>query len=428
MLQADGQLKTGLDIIMTALMGAEEFGFSTSALIVLGCVMMRKCHLNTCPVGVATQNPELRKRFMGKADYLVTFFRFLAEDVRENLAQLGFRTMNEVIGRLDLLERNPEIDHWKIRNIDLSGLLTLPPEAKVNAMHFIEKQESRLGNVLDNELIKEAERALSEKMPVEIIRNIRNTDRTTGAMLSGKIASLYGSAGLPDGTIKCRFTGSAGQSFGAFLSPGVELFLEGDSNDYLGKGLSGGRIIVVPPAGSVFEAHKNIIIGNTVLYGATSGEIYISGIAGERFAVRNSGATAVVEGTGNHCCEYMTGGRVIVLGKTGNNFAAGMSGGIAYVFNEFGNFDYYCNMGMVELSLVEDLDDLTELSEHISRHYLLTGSKKAKMILDDRDKFLPLFIKVIPYDYKKVLQEQELEKLKRKIANVEMDVEFGQGA
>jgi glutamate synthase (NADPH/NADH) large chain len=291
-------------------------------------------------------------------------------------------------------------------------------------MHCAEKQESKIDNVLDHDLIREAERALSERQPVEISRTIRNTDRTTGAMLSGKIALLFGSAGLPDGTIKCRFTGSAGQSFGAFLSPGVELYLEGDANDYLGKGLSGGRIIVVPPAGSTFEPDKNIIIGNTVLYGATRGEIYISGVTGERFAVRNSGATAVVEGVGNHCCEYMTGGRVVVLGKTGSNFAAGMSGGIAYVFNEFGNFDYYCNMGMVELSLVEELSEISELTEIINRHYMFTQSKKARMILDDPDKFIPMFIKIVPYDYKKVLQEQTLEELKKKIADVEMDVEY----
>jgi len=246
-------------------------------------------------------------------------------------------------------------------------------------------------------------------------------------MLSGKITSIHGSAGLPDGTIKCRFSGSAGQSFGAFLCPGVELFLAGDSNDYLGKGLSGGRIIVVPPPGSAFEPDKNIIIGNTVLYGATAGEIFICGVAGERFGVRNSGATAVVEGVGNHCCEYMTGGRVIVLGHTGSNFAAGMSGGVAFVLNEAGNFDYYCNMGMVELSLVEDLNDISELNNLLIRHYEYTGSNKAKMILDDPDKYLPMFIKVIPYDYKKVLQEQKLEELKKKIASVEMDVEFDAG-
>ncbi len=425
MLQADGQLKTGLDIIMTALLGAEEFGFSTSALVVLGCVMMRKCHLNTCPAGVATQNPELRKRFLGKADYLVNYFTFLAEEVREYLAELGFRTVNEIVGRSDLLERNPEVDHWKLKNLDLGGLLTLPAESKVNSMHCIERQESKLSNILDNELIAEAKNALEKGEPVEIRRTIRNTDRTTGAMLSGKVTLIYGAAGLPEGTIKCRFSGSAGQSFGAFLAPGIEMFLEGDANDYLAKGLSGGRIIVVPPAGSTFQPDENIIIGNTVLYGATRGEIFISGIAGERFGVRNSGATAVVEGVGNHCCEYMTGGRVVVLGKTGSNFAAGMSGGIAYVFNESGNFDYYCNMGMVELSLVEDLSDISELTGLISRHHEFTSSKKAKMILDDPGKFIPMFIKVIPYDYKKVLQEQKLEELKKKIAGVEMDVEFG---
>jgi glutamate synthase (NADPH/NADH) large chain len=423
-LQADGQLKSGKDIIIASLLGAEEFGFSTSALIVLGCVMMRKCHLNTCPVGVATQNAELRKRFHGKADNVVTFFRFLAEEVRELLAELGYKKLDDIIGRFDLLERNPEVNHWKIKNLDLSALLTQPTESTDHASHCCDVQDHKLTNILDLELIAEAERALAEKQPVVIERTIHNTDRTTGAMLSGKIAVKYGSDGLPDGTIKCRFKGSAGQSFGAFLSPGIELYLEGDSNDYLGKGLSGGRIIVVPPTGSTFEPDKNIIIGNTVLYGATRGEIYISGVAGERFGVRNSGANAVVEGVGNHCCEYMTGGRVVVLGTTGSNFAAGMSGGIAYVFNECGDFDFYCNMGMVELSLVEDYGDVNELTELISKHYQFTKSKKAKMILDDPYKYIPMFIKVIPYDYKKVLQEQKLEELKKKIADVELDLEI----
>ena len=423
-LQADGQLKTGKDIIIAALLGAEEFGFSTSALIVLGCVMMRKCHLNTCPVGVATQNPELRKRFMGKADNLVTFFRFLAEEVREHLAELGYSKLDDVIGRADLLERNPEIDHWKIKNLDLSGLLTVPSESIANAMHCVDKQDHKIDHILDRELIAEAESSISTLKPVVIERLVNNTDRTIGAMLSGKIATLYGSEGLPDGTIKCRFKGSAGQSFGAFLSRGVELYLEGDSNDYLGKGLSGGRIIVVPPAGSTFEPDKNIIIGNTVLYGATSGEIFISGVAGERFGVRNSGANAVVEGVGNHCCEYMTGGRVVVIGATGSNFAAGMSGGIAYVLNENGNFDYYCNMGMVELSLVEDYSDVNELTSLIALHYKHTNSKKAKMILDNPVKYLSMFIKVIPYDFKKVLQEQKLEEIRKKIADVELDLEI----
>jgi glutamate synthase (NADPH/NADH) large chain len=423
-IQADGQLKSGRDIIMASLLGAEEFGFSTSALIVMGCVMMRKCHLNTCPVGVATQNPELRKRFHGKADNVVTYFKFLAEEVRELLAELGFKSMDEIIGRFDLLERNPEVNHWKIKNLDLSALLTQPTESSVNAMHCCDVQDHKIDHILDIELIIEAENAITNKQPVIIERTINNTNRTIGAMLSGKIATLYGSVGLPDGTIKCRFKGSAGQSFGAFLSPGIELYLEGDSNDYLGKGLSGGRIIVVPPAGSTFESDKNIIIGNTVLYGATKGEAYISGVAGERFGVRNSGVNAVVEGVGNHCCEYMTGGRVVVLGTTGSNFAAGMSGGIAYVFNENGDFDFYCNMGMVELSLVEDYSDVNELTELISKHYQYTKSKKAKMILDDLYKYIPMFIKVIPYDFKKVLQEQKLEEIRKKIADVEIDLEI----
>ncbi len=427
MLQADGQLKSGKDIIITALMGAEEFGFSTSALIVLGCVMMRKCHLNTCPVGVATQNAELRKRFMGKADNLVNFFRFLAEEVRENLAELGYKKMDDIIGRFDLLERNPEVNHWKIKNLDLSGLLSISESFEITQMHCCDVQDHKIDKVLDLELIKEAENAIQHKQPVTIQRAIHNTDRTIGAMLSGKITKIYGPAGLPEGTINCRFNGSAGQSFGAFLSPGIELYLEGESNDYLGKGLSGGRIIVVPPDGSLFEPDKNIIIGNTVLYGATRGEIYISGVAGERFGVRNSGALAVVEGVGNHCCEYMTGGRVVVLGTTGSNFAAGMSGGVAYVFNENGDFDYYCNMGMVELSLVEDYSDVNELTDLILKHYHFTKSKKAKMILDNMNKYLPMFIKVIPYDYKMVLQEQKIEEIRKKIADVELDLEISAG-
>ena len=423
-LQSDGQLKTGRDIVIAALLGAEEFGFSTSALIVMGCIMMRKCHLNTCPAGIATQNAELRKQFKGKADNLVTFFTFLAEEVRELLAELGFTKVDEIIGRSDLLERDHESDHWKTRELDLSALIQMPSEASANQIHCCSVQETRLDNVMDKGLIEEAEPALSAKQQVVISRKIKNTDRTTGAMLSGKIVKLYGPDGLPDGTIKCVLTGSAGQSFGAFLAPGVELYLEGESNDYLGKGLSGGRIVVVPPVGSMFEADKNIIIGNTVLYGATRGEIYISGVAGERFGVRNSGATAVVEGVGNHCCEYMTGGRVVVLGSTGNNFGAGMSGGIAYVLNENGDFDYYCNMGMVDLSLVEDYNDVHELIHMIRRHYHFTGSRKAKMILDDPDKYIPMFIKVIPYDYKKVIQEQKLEELRKKIADVELDLEI----
>jgi glutamate synthase (NADPH/NADH) large chain len=424
-LQADGQLKSGKDVIMMALLGAEEYGFATAALVVLGCVMMRKCHLNTCPTGVATQNAELRERFKGKADYLVNFFRFIAEDIREQLAEMGFRKLDEIIGRSDLLERNDAVNHWKTRNIDLSALLMMPHESVNGSLRCVESNPVDMGNVMDNGIICEVKDSIYGKQPTEITRTIRNTDRSTGAMLSGVITKLYGSAGLSDGTIKCRFYGSAGQSFGAFLCSGIEFYLEGEANDYVGKGLSGGRIIVVPPEGSLFESDSNIIVGNTVLYGSTGGEIFVSGVAGERFAVRNSGAIAVVEGVGNHCCEYMTGGCVVVLGKTGSNFAAGMSGGIAYVLNEEGDFDYYCNMGMVELSLVEDQNDTRELNRLITRHYQYTRSKKAQMILESPQDYMSMFIKVTPYDYKKVLEEQKLEEIKRKLADVEMDVEMG---
>ncbi len=423
-LQADGQLKTGRDVIMTALMGAEEFGFATSALVVMGCVMMRKCHLNTCPVGIATQNEDLRKKFRGKADYVESFFRFVAEEIREYLADLGFKTFDEIVGRSDLLERNEAVTHWKTKNMDLSDLTAFLPAAKRNALHRTELQKHKIDKVLDRDLIEKSKAAIEEKEPVTIHMPIRNTDRTTGAMLSGTIAKLYGSQGLPAGTIKARFAGSAGQSFGAFLVPGVEFYLEGDSNDYLGKGLSGGQIIVVPPEGSTFESDKNIIIGNTVLYGATSGEIFISGVAGERFAVRNSGAIAVVEGVGDHCCEYMTGGRVVVLGKTGRNFAAGMSGGVAYVLDMDEDFDYYCNMGMVELSLVEDLNDKKELTDLIAKHFEHTGSQLAERILANLDEYMERFIKIIPYEYKKVLSELQLEEIRKKLAEVERDVEM----
>jgi len=423
-LQADGQMKTGRDVIMAALLGAEEFGFATGALVVLGCVMMRKCHLNTCPVGVATQDPELRKKFRGNADFVENFFRFIASDVREHMAELGFRNFEEIIGRSDLLMRNEAINHWKIKNLDLSDLTAFLPAAKHNSLHRTEQQQHKLDGVLDHHLIEQSMPALENKEPVTIHLSIKNTDRTTGAMLSGNIARRYGGEGLPDGTIKVRFAGSAGQSFGAFLVPGVEFYLEGDTNDYLGKGLAGGRIIVVPPEGSTFESDQNIIIGNTVLYGATRGEVYISGVTGERFAVRNSGAIAIVEGVGDHCCEYMTGGRVVVLGKTGRNFAAGMSGGIAYVLDEEGDFDYYCNMGMVELSLVEDLNDKKELSDLIAKHYEHTGSKVAEKILTNMDEYMERFIKVIPYEYKKVLMELALEETREKMARIEKDVEM----
>lgn len=420
-LQADGQLKTGRDIIISALMGAEEFGFATSALIVLGCVIMRKCHLNTCPVGVATQDTELRKHFTGRHDYLVNFFRFLAEDVREHMAELGFRNFDELVGRADLLTRKEVKGSSKINKVDLSRLLYVPKVAEGVSLRQNKIQDHKIDKVLDQELIKKALPALDLCVPVEIRSAVKNTDRTVGAMLSGEIAKRYGQVGLPENTITATFTGTAGQSFGAFLSKGVSFKLEGDANDYLGKGLSGGRIVVVPETGSTFEPDKNIIAGNTMLYGATSGEVYINGVVGERFCVRNSGATAVVEGAGDHCCEYMTGGRTVVLGSTGRNFAAGMSGGVAYVYDEKGDFDYFCNMEMVELSLIEDSMDSKELHALISAHYKYTNSAKAKMILDNWRECVDKFIKVVPIEYKKVLQEEKMEAINRKIAQVERD-------
>jgi len=422
-LQTDGQMKTGLDIVMAAMLGAEEFGFATGALVTLGCIMMRKCHLNTCPVGIATQDEKLRQRYTGKADYLVNYFTFLAMEVRELLAEIGFTRFDDLVGRVDLLEIARPDDHWKASTVDVSSILHIPEQAKNREKRFSSTKRELPGQVLDLELIGKCAPALERKEKVNLQYGIRNTDRATGTMLSGRISSIYGLEGLPEDTIHLSFRGSAGQSFGAFLARGVTLRLEGDSNDYLGKGLSGGKIIVVTPEGSRFKPEENVIIGNTVLYGATSGEVYINGIAGERFCVRNSGAVAVVEGTGDHCCEYMTGGRTVVLGTTGRNFAAGMSGGIAYVLDLLGNFDYYCNMGMVEISLVEDLQDIRELSELIQKHHRYTGSQRAREVLDNWETYLPKFMKVIPYEYKRVLEEEKLEELKRKIQEVETDVE-----
>ncbi len=423
-LQTDGQLKTGRDVIYAGLLGAEEFGFATAALIVLGCIMMRKCHLNTCPVGVATQNPELRKRFLGKSAYLVNYFRFVAQEVREMLAEMGFRSFDEIVGRTDMLEQRKDISHWKASKIDLSRILFRPKEADNHATRCICLQQHKIEEVMDHELIALSNKAIKNQEKVWISRDITNTDRTVGAMLSGEITRIYGEAALPDSTIICKFKGSAGQSFGAFLVKGIQFEMEGDTNDYLGKGLSGGRIIVVPPKGSTFRPEENIIVGNTILYGATSGEAYIRGVAGGRFCVRNSGAIAVVEGVGDHGCEYMTGGRVVVLGKTGRNFAAGMSGGIAYILDKEGNFDYFCNKGMVELSPVGDKDDLMELQQMISNHYLYSRSELAERILVNWNEYLPKFIKVIPLEYKKVLEEQKISQLLEKIKQTEDEPHF----
>lgn len=420
-LQTDGQLKTGRDIVIASMLGAEEFGFATSALIVLGCVMMRKCHLNTCPVGIATQNADLRKQFKGHHEQLVCYFRFLAENTREELARLGFKSLDDIIGRSDLLIRKHYADSPKTDKVDISRIIYFPEESKVYSIRNKEKQLHKIDEVLDKHLIAEAMPAIELKHPIGIKKKIKNTDRTTGAMLSGEIALRYGNDGLPEHTISAYFEGSAGQSFGAFLVKGVTFYLHGDTNDYMGKGLSGGRIIITPPRGSTFNPEENIICGNTTLYGATSGEVFINGVAGERFAVRNSGATAVVEGAGDHCCEYMTGGIVVVLGQTGRNFAAGMSGGVAYVLDESNDFDYFCNMEMVELSLVEDNTDINELKTLIYKHQQYTNSNLAKKIISNWEQYVLKFKKVTPIEYKKVLQEKKIRELDRKIAVVERD-------
>ncbi|MCM1094135.1 MAG: glutamate synthase large subunit [Lachnospiraceae bacterium] len=420
-LQADGQLKTARDVIIMAMLGAEEYGFATSALIVLGCVMMRKCHLNTCPVGVATQNEELRKRFVGRSEYVVNFFRFLAREIRETLAEIGARSLDEVIGRADMLKvKDAHVTH-KTSHLDFSKILYMPAEAETNAIINVTAQKHDIENVLDRRIISRAYPAIESKMPVELEFPISNTDRSVGAMLSGVVAAKYGNEGLPDDTILCTFKGSAGQSFGAFLAHGISFRLDGDANDYVGKGLSGGKIVIVPPVGTTYKPQDNIIAGNTLLYGATSGEIYINGRVGERFCVRNSGAIAVVEGVGDHCCEYMTGGRTVVLGTTGRNFAAGMSGGIAYVWNPNRDFDYFCNMEMVELSLIEDMADNRELYRLIGNHYKHTHSPLAGKMLDNWQEYVEQFIKVIPFEYKKVLHDEKMAKLQQKIASVERD-------
>ncbi|MCQ2191552.1 MAG: glutamate synthase large subunit [Paludibacteraceae bacterium] len=417
--QVDGQLKTGRDVVSMALLGAEEYGFGTAPLIVLGCVMMRKCNTNTCPVGVATQDPKLRERFRGHYEYVVNYFRFVAEEVREYLAEMGFTSLKEIIGRTDLIEIKPRKEGSKAATLDFSRLL-----------HRVENgadiccttaQNHEIDNVLDVDMLKEAKPALDEKKEVSLNYSLKNTDRAVGVMLSGAVAMKYGEEGLPDETINVRFKGSAGQSFGAFLMKGVNFKLEGECNDYFGKGLSGGRISIIPPIRSNFAAEDNIIAGNTGLYGATTGELYVNGRVGERFGVRNSGAIAVIEGAGDHCCEYMTGGRVVVLGETGRNFGAGMSGGVAYVWNKNQDFDYFCNMDMVELTLIEETAARKELHELIRQHYLYTGSKIARTMLDDWNHYVEQFIQVTPIEYKHVLQEEQLAKLQQKISDISRD-------
>ncbi|MCI0652983.1 MAG: glutamate synthase-related protein, partial [Methylococcaceae bacterium] len=433
--QTDGGLRTGRDVVIAALLGADEFGFATAPLIVSGCLMMRKCHLNTCPVGVATQDPELRKRFTGKPEHVVNYFFFVAEEVRELMSKLGFRTFNEMIGQSQLLDMRKAVSHWKAKGIDFSRILYKPELPPGVAIYNCERQNHSLEKALDNKIIELARPALDRGRPVRIETGICNTNRTFGAMLSGEVAKKYGHKGLPEDTISILAKGTAGQSFGAFVSAGISIELQGEANDYVGKGLSGGRLVIYPPAECPIVAEENIIVGNTVLYGAISGECYFRGFAGERFAVRNSGAIAVVEGVGDHGCEYMTGGVVVVLGPSGRNFAAGMSGGIAYVLDDKGDFEQRCNLAMVDLepileedTAIEDLDhqggdleshgfvelmhDMTRNDEQrlkklIENHLHYTGSRRARRILENWTETLPKFVKVMPVDYRRALEQMQ---------------------
>ena len=427
-LQVDGQMKSARDVIIMALLGAEEFGFGTAPLITLGCVMMRKCSSNTCPMGVATQDERLRKHFRGDYHYVINYFKFLAQHVREYLAEMGFTSLNDIVGHTELLERRDTSKTWakapenvqaKWDSLNFSRMEK--KETGDVSLYCTKTQDHELTNLLDQQLIAGAQKSIKDKEEVNLDFAIRNTNRAVGAMLSGIIAEKYGEEGLPADTINVRFKGSAGQSFGAFLVHGVNFKLEGETNDYFAKGLSGGRISILPPIRSNFNAEDNILAGNTGLYGATTGELYVNGKVGERFAVRNSGAIAVVEGAGDHCCEYMTGGRVVVLGKTGRNFAAGMSGGVAYVWDKDHDFDYYCNMGMVEINLVEETNYRKELHELVRQHYLYTGSKLARTMLDDWNRYIEDFIQVVPIEYKRVLQEEQVKKLQQKISDIQRD-------
>ena len=403
--QVDGQMKTGRDVVIGALLGAEEFGFSTAPLVVSGCIMMRVCHLDTCPVGVATQNPELRKRFTGQPEFVENFFRFVAEEVCELMAELGFRTMEDMIGRSDCLNVQPAVDHWKARGLDLSAILHQPDVPDPVARRSIRPQDHGLDKALDNELIRRSQDALEHGTPVEFNLPIRNVNRTVGTMLGYELTRRWGGEGLPDNTIRIQFTGSAGQSFGAFVPRGISLTIEGDANDYFGKGLSGGRLVIYPPRQSTFVPEENIVIGNVALYGATAGSAFVRGVAGERFCVRNSGAHAVVEGIGDHGCEYMTGGRAVILGRTGRNFAAGMSGGVAYVLDAQGDFERRCNPGMVDLDPLAGEDE-TLVQQLVSQHVELTGSTVGRRVLDEWGAYRGQFVKVMPRDYKRVLRAE----------------------
>ena len=406
--ETDGQLKTGRDVVMATLLGAEEFGFATAPLVTLGCIMMRVCHLNTCPVGVATQDPKLRAKFAGDPSHVVNFMHFIAQEVRELMAELGFRTLKEMVGHTECIEMRAAIEHWKARGLDFSPILHQPDVPETVGRHCQIAQEHGLENTLDQTtLLDLCQPALETGTRVEATLPIRNVNRAVGAILGSEVTRRYGAQGLPDDTIRLHFTGSAGQSFGAFVPRGLTLRLEGDANDYVGKGLSGGKIIVYPPQGSTFAPEENVIIGNVAFYGATGGETYIYGVAGERFCVRNSGVSAVVEAVGDHGCEYMTGGRVVVLGPTGRNFAAGMSGGIAYVLDEKGDFAGHCNKEMVHLTRLEDAQEIESVKDMVFRHVVHTGSRRATEILLAWDDWLPKFVRVMPNDYRRVLEAQK---------------------
>jgi len=404
--EVDGQLKTGRDVVIGALLGAEEFGFATAPLIALGCIMMRACHLNTCPVGIATQDPKLRARFPGDPQQVVNFMRFIAQEVREYMAEIGFRTFDEMVGRSERLEMRRAVEHWKARNLDFSRILFKPTVPKHYGRTCSIAQDHGLEKTLDaTTLLSLAKPALDDRKPVRATLPIRNTNRVVGTMTGSEVTRRYGPAGLPDDTIRFHFKGSAGQSFGAFVPKGMTLILEGDANDYIGKGLSGGRIVVFPPEKAGFVPEENIIIGNVAFYGATGGEAFIRGVAGERFCVRNSGIDAVVEGVGDHGCEYMTGGRVVVLGPTGRNFAAGMSGGVAYVLDGDGNFSSRCNHQMVALDKVEDAE-LALVKRMVERHAELTGSALAARLLGKWEDTAARFVRIMPHDYRRMLEAQ----------------------
>jgi glutamate synthase (ferredoxin) len=402
--ETDGQLKTGRDVVVAALLGAEEFGFATAPLVSVGCIMMRVCHLNTCPAGVATQDPQLRARFTGKPEHVVNFMKFIAEEVREIMAQLGFRTIEEMIGHTDRLEAKKAVEHWKAKGLDFSNILYQPDVGPEVGRFCQMKQDHGIDRSLDvTTLLDLCKPAIEKGEKVIAELPIRNVHRVVGTITSGEVTKKWGAKGLPEDTIRIQFKGSAGQSFGAFVTRGMTLSIEGDANDYFGKGLSGGKLIVFPPANSSFKPEENIIIGNVALYGATAGEIYVRGMAGERFGVRNSGVNAVVESVGDHGCEYMTGGRVVVLGAAGRNFGAGMSGGIAYVLDEAGDFAKRVNPQMVGVEKLEDAKEIAEVRTMVEKHLTYTKSTRAKQILDGWDKYVPKFVKVMPKDYKRML-------------------------